>query len=172
MTLSSLARITLINYILYSRVQRVTIVNARHTASPKASTSNPRKTMSPLLRSSNLRSVPMNANSTGWRPTQAHSNTLTTGWSPSPPAFGEIAGKSAFCFFDLFLQPVAATNADTMHANGPAPGYPHHVLPVTARNPPAPNRNDRLAVINRFTFYSDSRQTDVTRLCYYKYGRD
>lgn len=115
--------------------------------------------MSPLLRSSNLRSVPMNANSTGWRPTQAHSNTFTTGSSSSSSsillslAFAEITGKLIICFFDLFLQPVAATNADMMHANGPAPGYPHHVLPVTARNPPAPNRNDRLAVTNRLIFY-------------------
>lgn len=93
------------------------------------STSKPKKIMSPPLRSLKSRSVPMNAKSTGWRPIQRYSNTLTTGFSSSCRTSllsTEITGFLSLWLFDLLRQPVAATNADIMHANGPAPGYPHH----------------------------------------------
>jgi len=132
-----------------------------HTMSPNASTISPRKTMSPLFSSSNLRSVPMNANSTGCKQVQACSNTCTTASSPSSSISSpssrsipsvEITGLLSLCSADRFLQPVPATNAEMMHASGPAPGYPHHWLPVTAKNPPAPSKNDLLAV-TEFSIY-------------------
>lgn len=129
-------------YIIYNNIR---------TNSPNASTSNPRKIVSPPLRSSNFKSAPMNANSTGCRTTQAHSKTFTTASSWSSPASlsAEITGCLRFRVFDLLLQPVPATNADMMHARGPAPGYPKYELPVTAKNPPAPSRNDLFAVVDR-----------------------
>lgn len=124
------------------------------TTSPNASTKSPRTMVLPLMSNPKSKSVPINENSTGWRTTQACSNTSTTGLScfSTPPSSVEIVGLLRFCSLSLLRQPVAATNADMIHANGPAPGHPNHVLPVTANSPPAPSRNDLLAVTNRFIF--------------------
>lgn len=136
--------------------------------SPNASTSSPRKIMSPLFSNSNLRSVPMKANNTGCKPVQACSNTCTTGSSSSSISLPSPSTPSAentelfcLCWADCFLQPVPATNADMIHASGPAPGYPHHWLPVTAKNPPVPSRNDLLAV-TEFSIYIPVKIIQVT----------
>lgn len=106
--------------------------NTSHTTSPNASTISPRKIMSPRFSSSNLRSVPMNAKSTGCRHVQACSNTCTNASSPSSSISlrsilsVEITGLLRLYSTNRFLQPVPATNADMIHANGPAPGYPQY----------------------------------------------
>jgi len=113
-------------------------------------------TMSPPLRSSNLTSVPIDANRIGWSPNQIHSNTASTGLTLllAPPSTSScdktMVGLLQFCFSSLHFQPVPAMNDDMIQARGPAPGYPYHWLPVTAKKPPEPNRN-ALFVVTDFS---------------------
>lgn len=103
------------------------------TINPQTSTNSPAMTISPPLRSSNLTSVPIDANRIGWSPNQIHSNTASTGlallWAPSSTSSCDntmVVGLLQFCFSSLQFQPVPATNDDMIQARGPAPGYPYH----------------------------------------------
>lgn len=130
------------------------------------STSNPPTIMLPPRSSSNLTSVPIEAKRTGCRPYHKYSNTCSTGfsrvWLSSRVT---VIGMSwRFRFSSRHFQPVPATKDDIMHANGPAPGYPSFWLPVTANNPPAPNRKALLAVIVRSACFRKKKKKVLREL--------